>query len=658
MSETGAPNTTSRLWDLAPCGLGVARLDGTLLEVNDRLLGKVGLRSDQVIGRRLIELLTRPSQVVYHSRIEPLLALSGRVDEAPVDIARPEGALPVLMTAVRHEEGGEGQLHFALFAVPARRGFERELSLARRKSEHLAAIVQGSVDAIISITLAGIVRSWNTGAEHLFGYTAEEMVGRSIEALIPPGCDDFSRLSMIVHTGEHCQTDTLRAHKDGRVIPIAAHASPMYSDGRISGVSLIYRDLTARHAAEQDLREAKQRADVLLDEAKANAHAAELSRQKAEAANEAKARFLANMSHELRTPLNGILSMATLLAADPYTAGLPEKCQLVADSARDLERILSDILDYAKHEAGQLRLEVTSFDLAHTVRALCRALEPVAEEKGVSLACVVAADAEGFIRGDPTRIRQVVRNLITNAVKFTDQGFVRVTLELQHGQAGQDFMCLHVKDTGIGFDEEQAERIFVPFEQADTSITRRFGGTGLGLPIVKSLVTTMGGEVLARSKVGEGSTFTVRLPVNWAEAPPPGQGVGVPSSEAVELTTLNVLCAEDNPTNQAVLRILLAQLGGAYTIVEDGLAAIEAWRSGSFDVILMDMQMPRLDGLEATRLIRLEEEGSQRARTPIVMLTANTFPEHIQSSRDAGADAHLGKPISPQGLFNALASLD
>ena len=373
------------------------------------------------------------------------------------------------------------------------------------------------------------------------------------------------------------------------------------------------------------------------------------AQQAAEAASGAKSEFLANMSHEIRTPLNGVVGVADLLAS----AGLPAReqrmAEIIRDSGKTLERLLSDVLDLAKVEDGQLEMEIAPFHAGDLVRAVAELSMPRAEAKDLILKVEVAPELEGFFMGDAVRVRQIITNLTSNAVKFTEQG--QVTIGAALTAAG--LLRFEVADTGVGFDASQKDRVFGRFQQADGSITRRFGGTGLGLSICRQLADLMGGTLDCGSTPGKGSMF-------WFEAAfEPAEETTVVESPADVLADggFRVLVADDHPTNLTVARLILEQIGADIATVSDGAQAVEAAARERFDVVLMDMQMPVMDGLEATRRIREAEGLNGRTRTPILMLSANAGPEHLRAGALAGADGHVAKPITAASLTAALAGL-
>jgi signal transduction histidine kinase/ActR/RegA family two-component response regulator len=367
-----------------------------------------------------------------------------------------------------------------------------------------------------------------------------------------------------------------------------------------------------------------------------------------ERANQAKSVFLANMSHELRTPLNGVIAIGDRLADEEDPIARRELAALVSSSGRLLEQVLGDILDVSKIEAGEFQLTPGLFDLTQLVRGMAELHAATAEAKHLTFHWSVAPGAAGTYEGDAGRISQILSNLLANAVKFTAEGEVRLEVD-RIGEA----VRFVVRDTGVGFDDGVRERLFKRFVQADQSITRQFGGTGLGLSICAALAEMMGGRISADATVGEGARFEVVLPlVRCDEA---AAEVEAQEDQEISLEGLRVLVAEDHPTNRKVVEIVLEPFGVDLTMVEDGQAALAALDAASFDAVLMDMQMPVMDGLTATRAIRAREAASGAAPVLVIMLTANAMEEHVAAAHAAGADLHLAKPLHPAQLLEALA---
>ena len=382
--------------------------------------------------------------------------------------------------------------------------------------------------------------------------------------------------------------------------------------------------------------------------------ALKLAVEAAEQASSAKSQFLANMSHELRTPLNGVIAMADML----FEIQADDRSRLMAgtivESGRMLERVINDILDVAKIEAGQMNLESEPFDLSSTVIGVSNLHAAAATAKGIALECTIDPAASGVYLGDKTRVGQIVSNLLSNAVKFTAHGVVKVSV-----RPGGSGVRILVSDTGPGFDRATGRRLFERFEQADVSMSRRHGGTGLGLSICRSFTEMMGGRISVRSLPDVGTLFVVNLPLARALESADEPVRTEPSAAAGQgyASNIRILFADDHEVNRTVVAMILEPLGVDLTMVENGQEAVDAAGNSEFDLILMDVQMPVMDGLTATRKIRKMEGSRGLARTPIISLTANAMPDDVKRSLDAGSDLHLPKPIRPADLVTAVAKL-
>jgi PAS domain S-box-containing protein len=500
----------------------------------------------------------------------------------------------------------------------------------------IGAFFEVSLDLLVIRDLQGRVLKASSSWRTLLGHDPEQMVGRRLLDLVHP--DDMPGTLGSVEEVENRQPGApvvgfinRYRHRDGHYLTLEWRAHR--SGDCIYGVA---RDVTDRVAAERELVEAK---------------------AAAEAASRAKSDFLANMSHEIRTPLNGVIGIVDALARTPLAIEQTEMVDLIRDSGTLLERLVSDILDVSKIEAGELQLEVRPFDLDQALGPCIEVMRYRAQDKGLAFHLVGDASARGRFLGDGARIGQIVANLLSNAIKFTPHGGVTLRLEVSD-TADAARLTLTIEDTGVGFDAAHAARLFNRFSQADATISRRFGGTGLGLAICRSLAHMMGGEISATSQPGVGSRFVVSLPLQRAEtlaAYDARDARAAPATARPQSGPLRVLLAEDHPTNQRVVQLILASQGAELAIVEDGAQALQAFAAGGFDLVLMDMQMPHMDGLAATRAIRALEAERGLTPTPVIMLSANAMAEHQEEARAAGADLHVAKPITAASL---LAGID
>ena len=380
-------------------------------------------------------------------------------------------------------------------------------------------------------------------------------------------------------------------------------------------------------------------------------------------ASDAKSQFLATMSHEIRTPLNGIVGLTEVLNNTKLNPSQQEMVNLVRTSGETLERLVSDVLDSAKIEADKLELSVAPFDLRETVETAAHTFRTRAEEKCLQFNLTIHPDAEGRFVGDAVRIRQIISNLTSNAIKFTDKGRVDVQVDALEIDGESVELRIQVSDTGIGFDPKASQHLFNRFEQADNSISRRFGGTGLGLSICKSLCELMDGSISATSQLGSGSRFEARIQLKYADAQKanPRLSASAMSEDLSSLadgsvgpTGLRVLVAEDNPINQKVITFMLEPMGMTPVMAANGREALAFFKIDSFDLILMDMMMPEMDGLAATQAIRAWEKENNLPRTPIAMLSANAMSEHVKAALAAGCDVHIAKPVTPATLVTGM----
>ncbi len=512
-------------------------------------------------------------------------------------------------------------------------------ALAGRLDLVLASILGIATEGIIVLDDALRIVVFSEGAEAIFGWQAAEVLGASIDVLVPEDRQGQHRHHV---SRFRAGTESTRAmlargdiegrRKDGSAVPLEIGLSRLAS-GRNRLFTAIVRDVTAQRETEAALN---------------------LAAQEATAANAAKSAFLAQMSHEIRTPLNGVLGMAQAMAREELSERQRERLRVLRESGEALLALLNDILDLSRIESGRMALEEVEFDVGQVAGSVRETFSAIAAQKGLSFSVEVAPEAAGVYRGDPLRLRQILSNLVSNALKFTDQGAVSVRIA-----ADGDGLVATIRDTGIGIPHDILVRLFSKFEQGDASISRRYGGTGLGLAICSDLAALMGGDVAVESAVGEGAVFTLRLPLTRVHEPQVVAPRTSPVPEALPPGDhpLRVLVAEDNPTNQAVIRAILDAAQITPQVVDDGQAAVDAWESGAWDLILMDVQMPRMDGVTATAVIRGRERAEGLPRTPIIALTANAMDDQVREYRQAGMDLVVTKPIRAEDLFEALNTI-
>jgi len=517
-----------------------------------------------------------------------------------------------------------------------------EQDIARREvaESELALLAANATDAVLRIALDGRCTYASPSIGHVLGLTVEVVVGRPIAA----GIDEVDREEMLMFhhllvsgTIERgvITVRAERADEPGLRIWIEAHCGLVRDaiTGEPREVIASLRDVTERKRLELEL---------------------DTARARAEAAAKAKSSFLANMSHEIRTPMNGVLGFADLLLHGDVSDEQRRHAQLIVDSGKAMMRLLNDILDLSKIEAGQMQVSPEPIDLRHALRNCVKLIQPAASQKDLPLQVNIDDTLPECVLLDGLRLRQITLNLLGNAVKFTQTGRVSLRAGGVEGSDGKAFEVV-VEDTGIGISPDRQAAVFEQFTQAEQSTARRFGGTGLGLAISKQLATLMGGSLDLTSREGVGTTFTLRLPLIEAtsdkgEASGARVGVSAPRS-------LRVLLAEDHDVNQELMKAMLAQLGHRSIVVGDGLqalqAAVEADRGEEpIDVLLMDVQMPVMDGLEAARKIRAA--GISAGRLPILALTANAYADDVAACLQAGMQAHVAKPVQLADLSEAI----
>ncbi|WP_370188662.1 PAS domain S-box protein [Qipengyuania sp.] len=625
--------------ETAPVGIFLASADGELTYINPWWAEKVGRTVEQMLGRGWLDSVADLESFVEDPPFRNFKP--GMIRCRQIHFRATDGSDLWMETYNAAEFDEKGQIKGFAGAgvdITAQRKMSQELA---ERDRQLVELADNVTDAIIRLGADGTCLYASPSTRQVFGQPIEQVVGSHLGDMIDP--EDQPRVfgmfdRLVAGRQERAlvafRTPAPQGRGEGRWFEASCAAISHQDDPAKDYILASVRDISHTKRLEGELRSAQ---------------------RQAEAAAQAKSAFLANMSHEIRTPMNGVIGFTDLLEQSELDADQRHYVKMIAESGLTMMQLLNDILDGSKMEAGHMTVSSEPLDLREKIGAASRLMQPLARQKNVVLETVVDPALPAVILGDRLRLRQVMQNLIGNAIKFTENGKVTVAARVI-GEARE--VELSVADTGIGIASENLERIFESFTQADATVARRYGGSGLGLAITRQLVELMGGRIEVASTVGEGSVFTVTLPIVL-----PGEDA---ASEAPEQSAkgdrrsmdgLRVLVAEDNEINQHLIRTMIDKVGGNSLIVGDGAAAItaveQACATGEpFDLVLMDLQMPGLDGLEATRVLR--GRGFDADRVPIVALTANAYDDDVEACHAAGMQGHVAKPITLSALSRVL----
>ena len=529
---------------------------------------------------------------------------------------------------VRDGEGNPSLLQGFLLDITERKTAEQALrdseTELRRQKAYAEELLQLSPVAIVTQDMDERVVSWNPAAEKLYGYTREEALGQLLDDLLFPTEELLEESKAVWRLAEEhglAHVMARRARKDGKLVDVEILMVPLAVDGQRTGYLVLYHDISELQRARED----------------------------AEAATQAKSAFLATMSHEIRTPMNAVIGMGDLLLDTELTDEQRQFAEVISTSGEALLRIIDDILDFSKAEAGKIDLEEQPLDVRACAESALDLVAVRASDKDLELGCLIDADVPDAIVGDATRLRQALGNLLSNAVKFTEVGEVVLAVAAESERGGMRRLRFSVRDTGIGIPRERMHRLFESFSQVDASMTRRYGGTGLGLAISMRLADLMGGTLWVESEEGKGSTFHFEIVARETEAP---EGPSRPDDEP-RIAGKRLLVVDDNATNREILRRLAESWGMRVETIEHPLEALELVRSGTpFDAAILDMQMPEMHGLELAREIRRHRD---EAALPLLLLTS---VGHLAEARDAGEfSAQLTKPVKSSALYDALVKV-
>ncbi len=632
-------------------------LDGNMLSINPRAAQRLGYLPEEMLGRHVTDFLTPKSR--DHFFDDYLQWLIGDAAVEGVSIFESRDGSPCYLeyhnVMVGGEDGKEAVVYGSAHEITGRIRMERRL---RKAEERYRSVVDNANEIIFRTDAQGRWKFLNPAWTGITGFSGEESIGKSIFDFVFR--EDLALASgevaeLINASKDSCRFQLRFTTRDDRVRWLEMNAKPMRGQREVvTGVGGTLVDVTDRKEAQLMLLAAK---------------------EAAESSDRAKSQFLANISHEIRTPMNAIIGMSDLLLLDGLSPQHRESVEIINVSALGLLALINDILDFSKIEASKLELDLVPFDLIETIEESIRILRVQAKNKGLSLTLQAAPDLCTRLVGDPLRLRQILLNLLGNSLKFTDRGGITVGITRENVSEKDCFIHFVVSDTGVGIAPEKQALIFEAFQQADGSSTRKFGGTGLGLSICDRLIKLMEGRLWVESQPGLGSSFHFTIPFGLAlpeivksksEAPThvgdPGEtadyfpeGESQSDASRAQSANLHILLVEDSPVNQKVALGWLHRWGHTAVVASNGRLALEALQTESFDLVLMDIQMPEMDGFETTLAIRRKEKASS-AHLPIIAMTAHAAKSHREQCRAAGMDGYVSKPIVASELRKTIES--
>jgi PAS domain S-box-containing protein len=609
---------------------GIVTIDGRgiVREYNRAAESIFGVPAAEAIGQPLSAVLPPEHAQAHQSSVERCLAAgsSDVIGRGRTILSVRRDGRPVELNLAISEVIDQGEHLFT--------GIVRDVTEMRQAEQRFRTLFQRSGEPHLLFDATGLIDCNDAALLLLRANVRDELMGRGLASLAPAMQGDTPSAEVLDAATADARRDGVRRlvwtarAVGGELFPVEMTLTPIRL-GEHEAMLVAWHDIAERQRYENDLK---------------------LARDAAESAAATKAQFLAMMSHELRTPMAGIIGMIDLLRDSSLSDEQRRFAEVLRNSAQSLLTVLNDVLDYSKIEAGKLEIEHIDFQPAAVAREVIDLLSNAASERGNNLRADWSEDRMPALRGDPTRIRQVLFNLVGNAIKFTERGTITLAIDTAPAADGRTALRFEVRDTGVGIAADVMPTLFRPFQQADSSTTRRFGGTGLGLAICRHLVVAMEGSIEVESRPGEGSIFRFEVPLEAASGAPSPPAPATAPAPAVR--GLRLLVAEDNPTNRLLIATRLRRAGHLVELVDDGVQALEAARSGDYHVILMDMQMPELDGVGATRAIRALP--GVRGRVPIVALSADALPEFRSRYMASGLDDFLTKPIDWPSLDRVL----
>ncbi|MBX3444417.1 MAG: PAS domain S-box protein [Planctomyces sp.] len=625
--------------------------EGAVVAWNSQAERTFGWSREEAMGRRLADLIIPPEFRVMHNAgvVMYLRTGNGPAMNRRLELTglhRSGRTFPVELSITPIRLGHETTFCAFVRDITERKAAEDALRRSDAHARRLALVAARTDNAVIITDTQGRIEWVNEGFTRITGYTADEAFGQKPGALLQGPETDPETVAYMrgrIEANEPFEVEILNYSKTGREYWVAVEVQPLWdATGVPTGFMAVESDITHRKASEQELRRAK---------------------DDAESANRAKSEFLANISHEIRTPLTGILGFADVLRREEISARQARSyLDIIHSSGTHLLTLINDILDLSKIEAGRMEFDRNRCSPHQIIADVLSVLRVRAQEKGLSLECCWTTSTPEFIESDPARLRQLLMNLVGNAIKFTDRGLVSVEAAYD-AQTPEPRLAISVRDTGIGIAADHLDRIFLPFDQADNSITRRFGGTGLGLAISRHIARGLGGDISVSSLAGHGSTFRVTLATGCADdvvlipatsgdsVQPRSAEPALKSVEPVDLSARRILLVEDGETNRDLISLVLGRAGADVMCAENGREGVELAERERFDLILMDMQMPVMDGYSAAAALR-----AGGCRAPIIALTAHAMRGDREKCLAAGCTGYLTKPIQIDRLLETVAA--
>jgi PAS domain S-box-containing protein len=616
--------------------------EGKITDMNQATVNITGITREKLTGTDFFDYFTEPQKAreVYQE-----VFAKGSVADSPLTLRHKNGKLTDVLFNGSVYRNGRGQVLGVVIVA-------RDVTAQKLLSNYSLSLIEASLDPLVTINTKGKITDMNQATVNITGITREKLTGTDFFDYFTEPQKAREVYQEVFAKGSVADSPLTLRHKNGKLTDVLFNGSVYKDDrGNVLGVVIVARDVTDQKRIATELLEAKIFAELATEIAEEAKIKAESATAIAESAVKAKQQFLSNMSHEIRTPMNAIIGFTKVVLRTELTAKQKEYLQAIKISGDALIVLINDILDLAKVDAGKMTFEQTPFKMALSISAMLHLFETKIREKNLELITEYDAKIPEVLLGDPVRLHQIILNLVSNAVKFTTEGTITVSVRKLHEDDERTIIEFAVTDTGIGITKNKIENIFENFQQATSGTSRLYGGTGLGLAIVKQLVEAQGGSINVKSRPDEGSTFsfTLGFQKTRSEAEPEPDMIELDA----EIRNKRILVVEDIPLNQLLMKTLLDDFGFESDIAGNGKIAIEKLGERPYDIILMDLQMPEMNGFEATEFIR----NKMKSTIPILALTADVTTVDLAKCRSVGMNDYIAKPIDERLLYSKIAGL-